>query len=265
MTEHEVRCAVDECLEEACATVIRGRDDTGIADALLEHREQRFRLSYPLGEWQQEKPGQGTDDDQYEMDYEYEDEEDESETLADDETVDDAEITGNNARLLEYVARIKNVTAAAREQVVKERGDFQDMDNANRRQDWLEDFTSTLYESHEFADISLDIMDAISERFDLITAGVFERSSTGWPTLWHYEEDDRDTFLKQARWFSSNHALQFGRLLTPLVDDIRVRGSFRPTSSQLWNDDLTLVLLDGEGLGHSAKEATRISTNTIPV
>ncbi len=222
-------------------------------------REQRFRLSYLLGEWQQEKPGQGTDDDQYEMDYEYEDEEDESETLADDETVDDAEITGNNARLLEYVARIKNA-AAAREQVVKERGDFQDMDNANRRQDWLEDFTNTLYESHEFADISLDIMDAISERFDLITAGVFERSSTGRPTLWHYEEDDRDTFLKQARWFSSNHALQFGRLLTPLVDGIRVRGSFRPTSSQLWNDDLTLVLLDGEGLGHSAKEATSIST-----
>ena len=41
--EHEVRCAVDECLEDACVAVIRGQDDAGVAGALLEHREQRFR------------------------------------------------------------------------------------------------------------------------------------------------------------------------------------------------------------------------------
>ena len=59
MTEHEVRCAVDECLEEACADVVRGSDDRGIAGALLEHREQRFRLSYILGTWQQVAPSRG--------------------------------------------------------------------------------------------------------------------------------------------------------------------------------------------------------------
>ena len=59
-SEHEVRCAVDECLEDACIAVIRSHDDSGVAGALLEHREQRFRLSYILGGWQQMAPQQGS-------------------------------------------------------------------------------------------------------------------------------------------------------------------------------------------------------------
>ena len=54
MTEHEVRGFVDECLEQACESAIRGRSDEEIAAALLEHSEQRFRLSYSLGAWPQE-------------------------------------------------------------------------------------------------------------------------------------------------------------------------------------------------------------------
>ena len=260
MTEHEVRCAVDECLEEACIGVIRKRDDSGIADALLEHREQRFRLKYPLGDWQQEQPGQEVDDDQYEMDYGYGDEEAEPETLADDEIVGGSEITDNNARLIEYIARIKEIALSVQEQTETKRGTFQDMDNANQRQDWLEDFTDALYEDQDFTQLSLDIMDDIEKRFTMIETGDFERSATSWPTLWYYEEENRNKFLKQVRWFSSNHDRQFGRLLTPMVDGIRVRGPFQPSTIQLQDDDRKLALLDGEGLGHSAKEATSIST-----
>ena len=230
------------------------------ASGLLEHREQRFRLKYPLGDWQQEQPGQNVEDAQYEMDYDYGDEDVELETLADDEIVDDSEITDNNARLAEYVARIRKIAAAVQEQTVTKRGDFQDMDNANQRQDWLEDFTDALYEDHGFTQLSLDIMDAIEERFTMIEAGDFDRSATSWPTLWYYEEENRDKFLKQVRWFSSNHDRQFGRLLTPMVDGIRVRGSFQPSAIQLQDNGRKLALLDGEGLGHSAKEATSIST-----
>ena len=258
MTEHEVRCSVDECLEEACISVIRDHNDKGIADALLEHREQRFRLSYPFGTWQQAQPGQDAGAD---MDYLFdEDETPESDTLAADEIVGGAELTSNNERLIQYVARIKEITTAVRGQIVAEHGDFQDLDNANQRQDWLENFTNGLYENQGFAQLSLDIMDVISERFTLIEVGEFERSTSGWPSLWHYDEKDRDTFLKQVRWFSGNHDQQFGRLLTPLVDGIRVRGSFQPAAIELQDEDRRLVLLDGEGLGHSAREATSIST-----
>ena len=200
------------------------------------------------------------EDAQYEMDYDYGDEDVELETLADDEIVDDSEITDNNARLAEYVARIRKIAAAVQEQTVTKRGDFQDMDNANQRQDWLEDFTDALYEDQGFTQLSLDIMDAIEERFTMIEAGDFDRSATSWPTLWSYEEENRDKFLKQVRWFSSNHDRQLGRLLTPMVDGIRVRGSFQPSAIQLQDNGRKLALLDGEGLGHSAKEATSIST-----
>ena len=49
----EARSLVDECVEEACVTVVRDQGDTRIAESLLSHREQRFRLSYLLGSWTQ--------------------------------------------------------------------------------------------------------------------------------------------------------------------------------------------------------------------
>ena len=47
--------------------------------------------------------------------------------------------------------------------------------------------------------------------------------------------------------FSSNYAPLFGRLLTPLVNGIRVFGPFTPA----WATSLRLILIDGEGLGHT--------------
>ena len=259
MTEHQVRCSVDECLEAACISVVGGQDDAGVAGALLEHREQRFRLSYVLGGWRQEQPGQ-KEDDQYEMDYGYGDDASESEDLGDDEIVDSSEVVGNNERLRRFVTSIREVAESVQEQMASEHGAFQDTANANQRQAWLEEFTDRLYEHQGFGQLSLDIIDAIEERFDFIEAGAFERGGSGWPTLWYYEEDDRDAFLHQVRWFTSNHDQQFGRLLTPLVDGIRVRGPFQPKAIELQDADRKLVLLDGEGLGHSAREAVSIST-----
>ena len=253
MNEHEVRAAVDECLEEACASVIRGQDDEGIASALLEHPEQRFRLSYPLGTWQQESPN-------HEMDSLFEEEDAPAVPLPDDEVVAAAELTKNNEHLREYVVRIREVATVVQEQIAPRSGNYPDMDSATRREAWIEEFTDALYENQGFTDISVDIMESIEERFGLIDEGDFEREATGWPILWYYEEGDRTSFLRQVRWFTGNHSQQFGRLLTPLVDGIRVSGPFQPAATKLQDSDRRLVLLDGEGLGHAAREATSIST-----
>lgn len=71
--------------------------------------------------------------------------------------------------------------------------------------------------------------------------------------------DDRADFIKTVTRFSSNHAPRFGRLLTPLVNGVRVAGAFLPT----WNggQQPKLVLLDGEGLGHTPKSVAAISTS----
>ena len=253
MNEYEVRAAVDECLEEACSIAIQGGGDEGVAGALLEHPEQRFRLSYPLGTWQQESPN-------HEMDSLFEDEEGPAVNLPDDEVVAFAELTKNNEHLREYVVRIKEVATAVQEQIAPRSGNYHDMDSATRREAWIEEFTDALYDYRGFTEISVDIMESIEERFGLIDEGEFEREATEWPIRWYYEEGDRTAFLRQVRWFTGNHSQQFGRLLTPLVDGIRVSGPFQPTTTKLQDNDRRLVLLDGEGLGHAAREATSIST-----
>ena len=258
MTEHETRCAVDECLEEACVAAILDlqHDDSKIAEALLEHREQRFRLSYILGGWPQNQPDLEEDESDYQFDTDFESADEDS--LAPDEAVSDAERAANAELLREYVARIRKVAAEGRNRMMAEHGDFQDMDSPSRRQAWLDEFADGLYEVESFSQLSLDIMESTKERFDAVTVGEFERVAD-WPTIWRFEETGRDTFLKQVRWFSSNDYRQFGRLLTPLVNGVRVSGAFYPAPA-LREDDQRLVLLDGEGLGHSAKEATSVST-----
>ena len=254
LTEHEVRGDIEECLEKACTSAISNASDKDIADALLEHREQRFRLSYILGSWQQEQPGQ--EDDEYEMG----DEETEAAPLAKDEIVSGSELTENKDRLSEYVDRIKKVAAAVQKKTEEEQGNLEEIANPNKRQDWLEEFRDSLYEDQDFTQLSFDIVEAIQNRFKLIEEGIFEGSKTGWRSCWYYEEEDRTTFLRHVRWFTSNHSQQFGRLLTPLVNGIRVSGPFQPSMPELQDHDRKLVMLDGEGLGHSAKEATSIST-----
>ncbi len=259
MTEHEVRGAVDECLEAACVSAIRGEDDQRIAGAILEHPEQRFRLSYPLGSWRQEAAKQQAPSDE-DADRMFDDPEDSTEELPEDEIVSGDEVTRNNTLLSEYVTRVKETAQAVQRQVLPELGSLQDMKNAAGRQEWLERFTDALYDNQEFSQVSLDIMDEVRQRFDLVDGGDFEGESTDWPSLWYYEESDRAAFLRHVRWFTGNHSQQFGRLLTPLVDGIRVSGPFQPATAELVDDDRRLVLLDGEGLGHSAREATSIST-----
>jgi hypothetical protein len=101
--------------------------------------------------------------------------------------------------------------------------------------------------------------DDIESRFDLLSTDELERSPTDWPLLWSFETDNREEFLGKVRWFSSNHFRQFGRLLTPLVDGIRVRGPFKPLRKELQVAD-KLVLLDGQVLGHTAESASSVST-----
>ena len=254
-TEHEIRCTVDECLEEACLAAIRGQDHAEVASALLEHREQRFRLSYILGAWHQAAPDEGVNS-------LFGDEESDGDTLPEAEIVIGEALAVNNDRLVRYVAQIRDVATATRERLMPEHGAYEGIANIYRRQEWQDIFTDALYENQDFGEISLDIMDVIKSRADAIAEGVFECTASGWPSRWQYRkpEGDRAVFLQQVRWFTGNHGDQFGRLLTPLVDGIRVKGPFRPSVEELHDDGRRLVFLDGEGLGHSAKEATSVST-----
>ena len=253
--EHEARRLIDECLEEACLSAVQREDDSKVADALLSHREQRFRLSYMVGSW----PKSDTNED---LDFLFEVDDVQEELIPQEESVGQSEESRNNSNLREYVARIKEVAEDVKGSVSESYKPPQNVGGFQNDSDedvWLEHFEEALYQSDEFADIASDLKDDIIDRSMSIEAGEFDRNSDGWPNLWKYEDHNRADFLQQLRRFSSNHHQQFGRLLTPLVNGLRVQGPFRPTDDRLPTDN-NLVLLDGEGLGHTARSASSIST-----
>ena len=103
-------------------------------------------------------------------------------------------------------------------------------------------------------------MEEIEKRFDLLPPGEVQKTRQSWPLTWSGEwpVEKRAAFLRAISRFSSNYAPLFGRLLTPLVNGVRVAGPFTPT----WNGSEVpkLVLLDGEGLGHTPKSSSAVST-----
>ena len=80
---------------------------------------------------------------------------------------------------------------------------------------------------HEVAD---DLMDEIEKRFDLLPPSAVTKNRQGWPLAWkgEWSVEKRGEFLTSILRFSSNYAPLFGRLLTPLVNGVRVAGPFSP-------------------------------------
>jgi hypothetical protein len=254
MPEHEVRAYVDECLEAACLEAVQGNSPTKIMSALLQHEEQRFRLSYLLGGWSSSENNKVDNDD-----FSFDDEPAIIAEIAADEAVTENEREENRDRLDHYLSAIGAVVSAVEARVRQDIGELRSDMSADDRAAWLEIFSNEVFYDGAFAELGLDIMEDIARRFDMLSVGEIERSGSEWPTSWIYAESDRTKFLASVRWFTSNHHLQFGRLLTPLVDGIRVRGPFFPKFN---GEEIQpkLVLIDGEGIGHTANDASSIST-----
>lgn len=251
MPEHEVRAHVDECLEEACLGAIQGKPNEKIMAALLSHREQRFRLSYLIGNL-------GEIHDNNEDDFSF-DSGPVKDEIHQSEVVPLSELVQNQSRLKDYLNRIHELSGAVGEKVAETLGSFANVEEPDARATWLEAFGDALYEDEAFGKLALDIMEDVEDRFDFVKEGNFEKSATGWPSIWTFTSESREDFLRQVRWFSSNHHKQFGRLLTPLVDGLRIRGPLFPAIEGL-RVAPRLVLLDGEGIGHTAKSVSSIST-----
>ncbi len=254
MPKHKVRENIDECLEEACLSAVQGYADDKIAGALLSDKELKFRLSYLLGSWQNNKADKDVDE------FSFDDEEERSGNVDEAEAISAEEYAENKSQLDAYIDRIKIISSEAEKSTSKIVGPLGEQKNPEDKADWLQIFADELYKKDEFSELSLQITEDVEHRFDFIKLGEYVRASEDWPKIWTYANDDRDVFLRQMRWFASNHHKQFGRLLTPLVDGMRVRGHFKPAADKLHIAD-KLVLLDGQGLGHNPNSSSSISPN----
>ena len=256
-TEFQIQASVEECIADACSTAREGAPDERIAERFLNHRDQKFRLSYILGGWREvDNPASETDEFSFD---------EEPETIGDGEEdggLGPAERANNRKVLQNIVSRIAALTQKAVNRLSSDLGIEPGTPKGPDREaveELIEEHCEAyLMEDEGFHELVHDVLDHVRERFNLIDEGTLERHSSGWPKRWQIETDDRQQFIGQIRWFSSNDWPQFGRLLTPLVCGIRVKGPLFPPFTQ---SSPRLALIDGQGLGHTPDSTSSVTTH----
>ena len=239
MSEHETRFEVEESLSAAVVEAVDGTSRQ-VARALLEKSDMRFRLKYLLGDIAQNVESDPYDDAESEEPL---DPSSAQSVLPDERASLLSALTG-------YLDRIQGIAAKFRSQIEAEHGALESMgaDDKNAALDLIEEQAVS---SDEFLELVSDILDDLRSKFDFVTTGRYERTTTGWPKSWLLSCDptERPAFLRSVTFFSGISYRSWGKLLTPLVNGMRVAGPFRPD----WAERAPrLVLIDTEGLGHKA-------------
>lgn len=248
-----VRSFVQECVENAVIAAWNEQSEEEIARRLLNHPDQTFRLNYTLGSW--DSAEDADDDDGWGFEA---------------ESPTSTEVTGGGiptpeereehaATLRDFVTRVCELSVAAADELA-DALDVEVEELEEQDPETVEPWIVEQVEDHPaHKELLDDLLAAILERFDFLQESRLVRDTTGWPVVWSCSSDDRKEFLEEVRWFSSNYAPRFGRLLTPLVQGIRVQGPFYP--SPLGEIQPKLVLMDGQGLGHTADSAGSVTTH----
>ena len=248
---------LNECISEAVRTIARDpdTDDATVLRRLLNHVEQRFRFNYILGNGPKNKTTISDFDD--------EDEEEDPGIDAgapSDEESGSVNMAATNELLARVVGQLRELTKQLRGQLHSEPDTSSEEDKLTTEEISGEKLDNLLRRDETFHEIADALMDEIEKRFDLLPPGQVSKNRQGWPLTWQEEwpKEKRGEFLESISRFSSNYAPLYGRLLTPLVNGVRVAGPFAPK----WENGHIpkLVLLDGEGLGHTPKSSSSVST-----
>ena len=248
----EVREYLNECISAAVLAAAKRADDAEVLRHLLNHVNQRFRFSYVLGNGPTVMPNSS----------DFEDDEEEADEFAFlSEGERDAIDMASTAEMLARTVRTLRELAGQLGDKVHTELDVQGDADKRVADELFEEELDYLVRAEEgFHQVADTLMDEIEKRFDLLPPGEVQKTRQGWPLTWSGEwpVEERASFLLAISRFSSNYAPRFGRLLTPLVNGVRVAGPFAPT----WNGSEVpkLVLLDGEGLGHTPKSSSAVST-----
>ncbi|SRR6266568_3250395 len=249
----EVREYLSECISAAVLAAARGADEATILRRLLNHVNQRFRFSYILGNGPSARG----------KDFDAEDEEADEGSGAESFTPSDLgeiDLDATNELLTKTVTQLREIARRLGGQLREELKPGGAQDERVLDEIFEEELDNLLREDEAFHEIADALVDEIEKRFDLLPPGDVRKTRQGWPLTWSGEwpVGQRSDFLKAISRFSSNHSPFFGRLLTPLVNGVRVAGPFGPTWRQ--GPAPQLVLLDGEGLGHTPKSSSSVST-----
>ena len=250
LSEHEARFEIEECVSNAVLRAIQF-DRAKVARGFLEPSDMRFRLKYMLGDYLGDKAIE--EEDPYAND----------DLIIEDEpsTVSGSEAATLSERLNSFLERIQAIADHHHKQVAAELGPLSSLEpgDKNAALDLIQTESET---SDEYLDLVSDILEELRTKFNVVTFGKYQKSPTGWPVAWHIScaASERREFLDAVRFFSGISVRSWGKLLTPLVNGIRVAGPFTPK----WDDKAPhLVLIDTEGLSHKANVSADLPERTI--
>ena len=246
----EVREYLTECVSAAVLAAYRKAPDAEVLRRMLNHVNQRFRFSYVLGNG----PAPAVTD----FDNEDDDEDESQPDVLPDEGFKLLDLKETNQVLSNAVATLKGVAMRHGDGLRKELGAQNEADERVIDELFEEVFDNVVREDEQFNEVVDELLDEIEKRFDLLDPALVRRTKQGWPVSWTWRTTDRKAFLQAVSRFSSNFAKYFGQLLTPLVNGVRISGPFTPAWSK--GRRPKLVLLDGEGLGHTPKTTGSVST-----
>ena len=248
MSEEEADFEVCQSLSGAVLRAVDAESDADIAKVFLDRSDMRFRLKYLLTDW----PHEEIDNDPYELQDDKAGKGHKDGVEASPLTVSPAEAEAFATKLRVYVGCIREISAAARKEVEALLGSLDTLtpDERNTALDWIQEVAE---QSDAYAALTSEVLDDLREKFESIPFGRLLKTTTGWPRLWlmTVSADGRGEFLDAVRFFAGIDRHLWGKLLTPLVNGVRVAGPFVPT----WVSGADLprfVLIDTEGLGHKA-------------
>jgi len=231
ITQAQAIKLIEECVWEAFRRAVIGEGEKTIAKALLSHPEQRFRLSYLLGQYRSSTKQSGSKQEQ-EVEIPFPDQ------LALQTDID------------YIIDQIQTLAAEARDEFTP------DEDNVDEAIDLLYE-TWIREDTERFNELVHYILNIIKSRFDLIQTGQLYRDTRGWPVFWYNQSSEKAEVVTMMRWFAGNEGRRFGQLLAPVVNGVRLQGPFKPS---WWEGNIPphLVLVDGEGIGHDSNITTSI-------
>lgn len=244
----EVLDYLAECVSEAALAAFRRADDRELRRRLLDHPNQRFRFSYILG---RAGLGSASDDD-------FDDEDIVESAAPTDDSQQSVDLSGSDEVIESSIATLRDLVtdheSEVRAVLADEGGDERVLEELIE-----ETLEETLRRDERFHVVVDALFDEIEKRFELLSVGDLSRNRQGWPVSWSWATEERVELVRAVTRFSSNYAPLFGTLLTPLVSGIRVSGPFSPRWSQAAMP--RLVIVDGEGLGHTPSSAAALSTS----
>ena len=247
LPKEKTRQLTEECVVASILSYMEKEDELLMERKFLEHIEQRFRLSYLLGTLNSLKniEDEITDDD---VNIEI--------TNSDETQLTETEREALSNTLIDFLETIKIITKDIYESAKKDLN----FDIARASKSEIDSFFEIIEDeiiyNDNFHQLVDSILDEIENKFSFLEQGNLSRNRN-WPDFWTFETTDRTEFIKTINKFSSNHATNFGKLLTPMVDGIRVMGPFK---NELIGMSPNIVILDGEGMGHTPSSFSSIST-----